>query len=260
MIVRAFPLFDKGAILCADMMEALTSYAYLFGDVLFDGYSDGIISGCQLTTTEDAIMINPGIVRHAGKNFLIKDPVYVAYSPTDSTTVLRMNFLGETRSTRFITYDAEIVLEKATDAHKGQIELCRFKLQPGAQLRYQYVDFEDRSTEYDTLNTLRVPYASKERSTLSPEITYDYAKELWTTNAMEDLDTAFCLQAMDRSKPIAAETIAFYLASRLGGSLDEYTANETLYDGLNHILTCAKRGQNMIPKSKERRRSKILID
>lgn len=79
MIVRAFPLFDQGSILRADMMAELAGYAYLFGDILYDGYSDGILSGCRLTTTRDAIVVNPGVIRHAGKNFLIKDPIYVAY-------------------------------------------------------------------------------------------------------------------------------------------------------------------------------------
>lgn len=104
MIVRAFPLFDKGAILRSDMMAELASYAYLFGDILFDGYADGILSGCHLTTTKDTIVVNPGIIRHAGKNFLIKDPIYVAYAPTNTTTILKMNFLGENRSVKFITY------------------------------------------------------------------------------------------------------------------------------------------------------------
>lgn len=260
MIVRAFPLFDKGAILRADMMAELASYAYLFGDILYDGYSDGILCGCRLTTTKDTIVVNPGIIRYAGKNFLIKDPIYVAYSPTNSTTILKMNFLGENRSARFITYDAEVVLDKASAVREGQIELCRFKLQPGAQLRYKYVDFEDRSTEYDTLNTLHVPYSSKERSTLSPEITYDYARELSGANPKNNLDVTFCLQAMDRSRPVAADTIALYLTSRLGGSIEEFTTNEALYDGLNQILAAAKRGQDVVPKNRERRRSKILVD
>lgn len=260
MIVRAFPLFDKGAILRADMMAELASYAYLFGDILYDGYSDGILSGCRLTTTKDTIVVNPGIIRYAGKNFLIKDPIYMAYSPTNSTTILKMNFLGENRSARFITYDAEVVLDKSSAVREGQIELCRFKLQPGAQLRYKYVDFEDRSTEYDTLNTLHVPYSSKERSTLSPEITYDYARELSGANPKNNLDVTFCLQAMDRSRPVAADTIALYLTSRLGGSIEDFTTNEALYDGLNQILAAAKRGQDVVPKNRERRRSKILVD
>lgn len=260
MIVRAFPLFDKGSILRADMMAELANYAYLFGDILYDGYSDGILSGCRLTTTKDAIVVNPGIIRCAGKNFLMKDPIYAAYSPTNSTTILKINFLGENRSVRFITYDAEIVLDKAAATREGQIELCRFKLQPGAQLRYQYVDFEDRSTEYDTLNTLHVPHSSKGRCTLSPEITYDYAKELWGTNPKDNLDITFCLRAMDRSRPVAADAIGLYVISRLGGSMENFATNEALYNGLNQILSAAKCGQDIAPKSKERRRSTILVD
>lgn len=260
MIVRAFPLFDKGAILRADMMAELASYAYLFGDILYDGYSDGILSGCRLTTTKDTIVVNPGIIRYGGRNFLIKDPIYVAYSPTNATTILKMNFLGENRSVRFVTYDAEVVLDKAAAVREGQIELCRFKLQPGARLRYEYVDFEDRSTEYDTLNTLQVPYSSKGRSTLSPEITYDYGKELSGTNPKDNLDVTFCLRTMDPSRPVAADTIAFYLASRLGGNMDDFSTNEALYGGLNQILAAAKCGQDIVSKSKERRRSKILVD
>lgn len=260
MIVRAFPLFHKGAILRADMMTELAGYAYLFGDILYDGYSDGILSGCRLTTTKDAIVVNPGIIRYAEKNFLIKEPIYAAYSPTNSTAILKMNFLGENRSAQFITYDAEVVLDKTAAVREGQLELCRFKLQPGAQLRYKYVDFKDRSTEYDTLNTLHVPYSSKERSTLSPEITYDYAKELSGTNPKDNLDVTFCLRAMDRSRPVAADAIALYLASRLDGGTDDFTTNEALYDGLNQILTAAKRGQDITPKSKKRVKSKILVD
>lgn len=260
MIVRAFPLFYQGSILRADMMAELAGYAYLFGDILYDGYSDGILSGCRLTTTRDAIVVNPGVIRHAGKNFLIKDPIYVAYYPTNSTTVLKMNFLGENRSARFVTYDAEVVLDNAPAVREGQIELCRFKLQPGAQLRYKYVSFEDRSTEYDTLNTLHVPHSAKERSTLSPEITYDYARELSGTNPKNHWDIVFCLQAADRSRPVAADAIALYLRSRLGGSAEDFSTNQALYEGLNQILTSVKREQDIAPRSKERRKSKILVD
>lgn len=110
------------------------------------------------------------------------------------------------------------------------------------------------------MNTLHVPYSSKERSTLSPEITYDYARELSEANPQDNLDTAFCLQAMDRSRPVAADAIALYLASRLGDRAEDFATNEALYDGLNQILAAAKRGQNVTPRNRERRRPKILIE
>ena len=65
---------------------------------------------------------------------------------------------------------------------------------------------------------------------------------------------------MDRSRPVAADAIALYLASRLGDRAEDFATNEALYDGLNQILAAAKRGQNVTPRNRERRRPKILIE
>lgn len=259
MIVRAFPLFEKGAILRTEMLSELAEHAYRFGDLLHEGQSDGVVAGCRLTTTKDSIIVNPGVVLSGGRVYLIKEPAFVSYAPTNATVVLKLEFHGESRSDSFIFHDVELTLDTDTASREGQLELCRFKLQPGAYLRYEYTDFNDRATEYDTLNTLHVPYSSGGRATLSPEISFAFAEELMGTRPSDPLDAAFCLQALDRSRPVAAETIAGYLALRLGEPMDNFSSNGKLYDGLRRVLMEAKRGGGKARESVRPRR-KVLVE
>lgn len=259
MIGQIFPLFQSGRILRRDMLEAFSDYSYRFGELLYTDYADGIISGCKLTTTQDAIIVNQGILCFQGKLFLVKDAVPVGYHPTNTTCVLKVSYLGETRTESFITHEMEMTLSEELTSREGQIELCRFTLQPGAHLRNQYVDFEDRSTEYDTLNTLHSPYAAPERSSLSPVITKAFAEEMFGCELENQTDISFCLELLGRSEPIGVRALSRYIRLRTGqGVLD--ATNEELYGGLLRILKEVKQGNHAAGKTAPKRQRMILID
>ena len=103
MMIQAIPVFKEAHILRKSMLEALSDYAYLSGKLLHKGYGDGILSGCELTTTEDRIILNEGALLYQGEMFFIKEPAEVSYFPTNTTTILKLYISDRRRSTVFYT-------------------------------------------------------------------------------------------------------------------------------------------------------------
>lgn len=235
MLVQAIPLFQDAHLLRRSMLEALSDYAFLTNQYLYKGYSDGILSGCDLTTTEDTIVLNEGVVLYGGQLFLIKEPMSVEYHPTNIITVLKMRFSDEMRDANFIYREVEMILNKQTEVQKGEIELCRFKLQEGARLRYQYQDFEDRNTEFDTLNVIHAPFAAPGKSTLSSDITKSFAKQMLLMDSISALDEMFCIQILSQERAINKEALKAYLERRNKAELED-CSNLGIYRELSRIL------------------------
>lgn len=139
----------------------------------------------------------------------------------------------------------------------NEMELCRFKLKKGAVLRTNYTDFFDRATEFDTVNTINVPYSAINQSTLSPEITFAFAQEA-RNFSLEVEDFNFCQAALSE-KILSAEQISFYIEHRLKIELPD-KKNQTLYDNLCLILQEIKNGRRREINNSSRRRKEILLD
>ena len=178
MLVQAVPVFQDAHILRRSMLEALSDYAFLTNQYLYKGYADGILAGCGLTTTKDAAILNEGVVLFEGQLFLVKEPMAVNYHPTNVLNVLRLKFSDVMRDANFIYREVDMQLSDSVEEKKGEMELCRFTLQEGAELRCRYRDFEDRNTDYDTLNQVHAPYAAYGGSTLAPDIVRNFAEEM----------------------------------------------------------------------------------
>lgn len=241
MLVQAIPIFQDAHLLRRVMLEALSDYAYLSNQLLYKGYGDGIMAGCQLTTTEDSIILNEGVVFYEGQMFLIKEPMYINYYPTNTTTVLKIHFSDQKKDTGFIYREVDISLSEQTALLKGEVELCRFKLQSGARLRYQYQGFEDRNTEFDTLNVIHAAYSAKGGSTLAPEILWDFAAEMLDIEELPDFDALFCIQLMNQDRPTGKSALTMYLQRRNKIMLTD-TSNLSMYQELVKILREMKNG------------------
>lgn len=254
---QIFPLFREGCLLRTQMMEAFTDYSFRFGELLYEGYANGILSGCRLTTTQDTVIVHPGLVLFYGKIFYIKDPAPVSYAPTDELRILRLHYMGEERTESMIRYEMELSLDTDPAPKEGQIELCRFTLQPGAYLRCQYQDFEDRGTEYDTLSTVHAQYAAPGQSTLHPGITRAFAQEMLACAPENQTDVSFCLGILSRGEPVCAEAVASYISLRSGAKVR--AENAQMYRGLLEILR-ETRGNGSRKKAAGKRHRSIQID
>lgn len=235
MLIKTIPQLENGYILKRSMLMALADAAFLTSEYLCKDYADGILAGCELTASEDTIVVKEGILFFDGQVFLMKEPLRIPYEPTNTTTVLKLSFSNETRDADCTYWEMDAVLTEQEKLQKGELELCRFKLQEGAKLRYQYQDFEDRNTEFDTLNTIYVPYAAKGQSTLCPEITKSFAREMLELENISDFDALFCLQILGQNRAITKEALKGYIQRRKKEKiLDD--SNLGIYQELVRIL------------------------
>ena len=249
MWVQKIPEFHSGHILKREMMAELSAYLYRLGPLLYQSCADGIVSGCMLTTTEDSIVVNPGIIRYEGDFYLIREPQFALYAPTNTTRVLNLVFHDQVQTDSFVTREIELAFTEGASAEKRYLELCRFKLQPGARLRYTYTSFADRETEYDTLNIIHAPFCGMGRPTLSPEITAHFAREALDAGA-EGTDAMFCMMLLASREPVQAEALEAYIHSKLGKDYDCHS-NLGMYQGLISCLKQFKGGQDTTaPKRK----------
>ena len=86
MIIKTIPRIAPGSILRQTALTAISDAAFMTNEYLIREYADGILSGCGLETTEDAIIVKEGTVFLDKEIFLIKKPLTINYSPTHTHT------------------------------------------------------------------------------------------------------------------------------------------------------------------------------
>lgn len=258
MLIKMIPQLENGYILKRSMLMALADAAFLTSEYLCKDYADGVLAGCELTTNEDTIVVNEGIVFFDGQVFLIKEPLRIHYEPTNTTTVLKLCFSNETRDADCIYWEMDAILTDQVKLQKGELELCRFKLQEGARLRYQYQGFEDRNTEFDTLNMVHVPYAAKGCSTLSPDITKSFAREMLELENISDFDALFCLQVLGQDRAVTKEALKGYIEHRKKEKITD-DSNLGIYQELVKILQQEK-GTAKPDQTQKIKKWKIRVD
>ena len=259
MIGQALPLFESGNLLTKEMLTSIRDYSFGFSELLYEGYGNGILKGCKVTTTEDTIRIGRGIVVYEGKLYLILNQLIAAYYPTDQLAIFKLQFKDEIRTQGFIYRELEVMVTNDLELSNHDVEICRFKLQTGSKLRIDYRTFKDRETEYDTANMTYTPYAAYGESSLSPDITTDFARRMMKCKDLTPLDTCFCLQALNTSgTALSKETISMYIKAKL--EMDHLlTERHTLYKHLCTILESAEEGRN-IARTRMTSKNRILID
>lgn len=259
MLVQAIPLFQDGHILRREMLVALSDYAFLTSQLFYKGYADGILAGCELTTTKDNIILNTGIIYFKGQAYLIKEPMAIAYYPTNTTTVLKLCISDELREPNFIYREIDMLLTEQRELQKNEIELCRFKLQQGAKLRDRYQDFEDRNTIFDTLNRIYTPFSTKGESTLSWEITRAFAEEMLATDNLTDFDAFFCTQILNQPYPVSKDALIAYLKRSSTVDLSEHS-NLRVYKELVNVLKERQSGKRNGGIKESPKKWKVSVD
>lgn len=254
MIVQIIPQFNSGKILRGKMLKSLSEYTYQHAILLYQACADGIVSGCALTTTEDSIILNPGVVRYEGELYLLNKPQFIPYSATDTTRVLQLVFHDKVTTETSVTREIELCFTDGPSSDPRHMEMCRFKLQPKARLRYEYTDFADRETEYDTLNVIHSLFCGLGNSTLSPDIVRHFAKESLSSGAT-GLDAAFCLQILSVREPVQRDALQGYIRLRLG----QDTPCDTNIQIYHALLGCLAQLEQHSPNEKKVTKRKMLF-
>ena len=254
---QKYPQFERLHILRTEALCSIRDRAFDLFPLFMENYGDGIISGCKPVTTPENITLSTGIILYNNFFYLIKEPMSVEYSPTDEYMMMKIIFEPELETENFTQRNLNVILTHDMEIASNEMEICRFKLKKGAILRTTYTDFFDRVTEFDTVNTVNVPYAAIGGHTLSPEILIDFANEARDFElATEDFN--FCFAALS-GRRISATQISLYIEHRLKTELTAPT-NQILYDNLSLILREIKNGRRREILGTRRRRREILLE
>ena len=259
MQVRAVPEFREVHILRKSMLESVADYAFLGNQLLYRGYGDGILSGCELTTTRDTIVLNEGVILYGEELYLLKEKMSISYYPTNTTVVLKLCFSEEIRDESFRSRDVRLLLTEETEERRGELELCRFKLQEGARLRYEYQDFEDRDTEFDTLNTIYSPYSTKGGSSLSPDILHEFAMELLKEKNISETDRCVCFQILAIDRAINRTMLTAYIENRRKKDM-KHASNHEIYRELVKILKEVREGRQGQAGEREEKKWRMMVE
>lgn len=234
------PQFEKKHLLRIGMLEQLRDYPKNYLKILYRGYGEGIICGCEITWDRGKLSIAPGIIYHDGKLYFMDQPYAVECQAEDKVRYLKVRFLAEIRGDDKIIGGTKVSLDEKRPDPACEIELCRFRLQVGARLRDSYENLEDYATEYDTINLIHVPYAAPGNSTIHPQILRQFAKECLENQMGDSLDTSFAMNILGNYGQIPENCIRIYLNTRLGQKAE--ADNQGLYAGLLEILKNQKQG------------------
>lgn len=240
-----YPEFNNKHLLKAVMMEQLRDYPRIYTQLLFQGQESGIVNGCELSWNDDRLSINSGIISWNENLYFLDKPYTLECHPEDQLQYLVVKFLEEIKNSDKVIGETRIYLKNEPVYKQDEMELCRFRLQEGARLRSVYKDFEDYSTEYDTINIIYSPFAGKQESNISPKILMSFAVEMMRMENENSFDISFSMNVLANEGRVSRRLVELYLKKRSG---QDFNSKDSLqiYQGLLRLLIDGKsnrRGQ-----------------
>ena len=258
MIEQKIPIFTDMRFLKNEMLRCLRDFPRDITDILLAPYSDGVVTGLDLTVTNEVIRITPGIVKTGGRLLLLKEGIEIPYQPRGQRQALKLIFEEPYDGLDFKGQQGVISLEDEIECQPGEMELARFQLEEGAYLRSDYQDLLDFSTGYNTLNLVHQPYSGLKEATIHPAILRYFARALISYRTESSSDIALCYQILNQSDSMSKETLNAYFQMRLG---DEVVAtdNVEIHTKLVKILEKAKQEQRHVIRPQIENR-KLIVD
>lgn len=234
MFENRVPQFNKGRILKNSMLDCLRDFPRDALRITLQDYSNGVVYGGNILVNKEILLVQPCILKHQGKLYLIEQEYPMEYRPTDQWTGIYAKFTSDTKSPDFDACTISIIFDDDLSFKQDRMELARFKLKQGAWLRYDYQDLEDFTTEYNTFNYVHVEYAAPGESTVCPELLRYFAHEVLIAGSENALDMAFALDCLNNGR-ISRQSILFYISNKLNEIYKAYT-NEEIHKKLVLIL------------------------
>ena len=165
------------------------------------------------------------------------------YAPTGEYASLRFRLAEREELPDYTRYRTEFVLDGQLERGKNEIELCRFRLKEGAQLRTEYKDFYDIQTEYDTINLADATWSSAGQNTLSKEVTDYFAHKVLECEKAADADVQFAYFLLQGREAADYRVLTDYIRRKTGGDAgDGRMDTRTAFHRLEDILDGIRKG------------------
>lgn len=234
MFQNTYPVFEAKRLLKKEMLDNLRDFPRSLFNLQYQTYSDGILTGCDIKGSETGLTILPGVVLYKGVPYFLDKPYPVPYRAEGKLVYVKVHFWDKAVGAGGEEFFSQILVDEQEPDPEQELELARFKLQSGARLRSDYVDFYDHETEFDTVNRIHALYAAPDHPGIWPQICRSFAKELMKYPVANIWDGAFCLSCLQLTEAMPYEALRAYLNMRMGRDSD-YT-NEQIYSALKRIL------------------------
>ncbi len=148
------PLFEKGNVVTAEMLNSLKESAIGYARTGFSGYSNGILCGCKISVNDGEILIGSGILVIDECLYYITEPMRKKIQSTNEWSIVQV-VIGNCMTYQNIErQELEMVISPEKEIRKDGIEICRFRLQQGASLRVRGRHFQELEMEFDTINEI----------------------------------------------------------------------------------------------------------
>ena len=258
MFQRTAPIFRSHTVLkAAALSEGINGVIQLM-EQIYQEYSDGIITGADIVIEGKNLVVKPGIIKYNQVLYRMQEEERIPYQADGKTSILRIQFLERQEREDKIQWNSDIYLTEETENRNNDMELCHFTLKEGAVLRQEYKDFNDLTTEHNTLNIIGVSYAGIRECTISPIITELYGNTLAGLNSQDPLDMAFMLECL-RGVPVPRKILVTYIKRKLSHIKNTEMTNTEIYENLKIILDTIRRtGGQAIGMMASKRR--MIID
>jgi len=251
-------MFERGRIMKKELLLAMRDYSFGMARLQFNDWTDGIISGCNISVSDTRLTVEPGMLKFNKFIYMMTEPQHLYYEPTEQVIVVKIRFSTfEATSTDYMRYCGKLVLDHSTALAENELEVCRFKLKQGSRLRNEYTGFEDIQTEFDTVNLAHATWAGIERSGLALPILRQFAKEALACWLTEPWDISFCSQCLS-GETVHRGVVEAY-AKAHGERVTGDESGIELYDMLVNILNKLKRNARK-PQQEGRKRPRIVVD
>ncbi len=252
-----YPLFEQNRVLKKELLWSLRDYSFGHLQVEYADYGDGILQGCGIRVEGTHLVISPGLLRCQGFICMMKEEERLEYTVTERPVSLKLRFETDRRSLDYILYRMEPVLDLDTVCKEKEFEVCRFRLQEGAELRDTHTCFEDMGTEYNTLQYTHAVWGCPGGRSMAPVMTARFARELLQSFDCGPEDMAFAWLCLDRREAMPREILTDYV-SRKSGRRMEGASNQEMFREMCEILARMQHGGGR--KRERSGRRQILVD
>lgn len=236
-----YPNFERNSILKKELLNSVRDYSLEYFKVKYDKYTKGIISGFELKILdENLIEISKGIVKFENFIFIADKKAKIKYNHSNIFKSLKVILEKDTKIRDYDRYILSYRLDENLDLDINEIEICRFKLMEGFDLRDKHKSFEDIQTEFDTINYLNSTWAGIGREFINPYILKRFANEAMESDLTNIEDVVFCYTCLNGDNPLNIDLIERYLKNRQNLNIKDQLTKEEIFKYLSMTLSDIK--------------------
>lgn len=241
---QIYPAFERGRIMKKELLWALRDYSYSALKLQYRDYPDGIISGCGIHAEGNVLWIMPGVIKCQDFIFLLTDEEKISYASAGKYVSLKFRLLGTEVLPDYTRYRTEFMLDEEILRKPNEVEICRFQLKKGAELRTDYKDFYDIQTEYDTVNLADATWSAQGGNTLSKTVMDYFARKVLECGKADVGDIQFSYMVLQSREAVRYEILTDYITRKTGVPKGEITLREA-FRLLDRILEGIRHGRDM---------------